>query len=69
MAHQNVPAAAAHGSAIETLRPTSGGAAALLAQPSTAGAGPPENVLAKCAGIADNAARLECFDQAARAKK
>jgi hypothetical protein len=60
----NASEAAAHGVAIEKLRSSTGGAAALRVAPvPLAAAAPP--VLEQCTRISDKAARLECFDRAA----
>ena len=68
IAHPNAPPAAERGIEIEKLRP-SGGAAPLMTPPAMAGATPPQNDVAQCTAIVDNAARLECFDRAAGSKK
>jgi hypothetical protein len=67
LANPNAGDAAKHGKAIEALRPA-GGAAALLAVPPPAGSTQDGDV-AQCKTIADNAARLECFDRMTGLKK
>jgi hypothetical protein len=60
----SAPEATAHGVAMEKLRSSTGGAAALRVAPvPLAAAAPP--VLEQCTRISDKAARLECFDRAA----
>jgi hypothetical protein len=60
----SAPEATARGVAMEKLRSSTGGAAALRAAPvPLAAAAPP--VLEQCTRIPDKAARLECFDRAA----